>query len=280
MAQINTPEPIKHKVESLPQFLGLHSDWQARQEPTEDHGFLRQLWYRGVNQHFSNQVPGVYRPDFTQRAMRLEKSGDIEDKRLHLEREMLAQFRNAGAAFLNRESLVEIYFAAQHFGMPTRLLDWSTNPLAALFFACDGQPDKDGVIYAMDARKIIPRKAMRTDAERLFRAAMTMRHPFVQYAIGISFWDLPKPDHHPYVLPVRPEIIPGRISQQSSCFTLHMHRAGPVDNETLITILVQADKKDSIRNELHRMNINLFTIYSDLDHLSKEIRRSWGFAVS
>jgi hypothetical protein len=121
---------------------------------------------------------------------------------------MLAQFRNAGASFLNRESLVEIYFAAQHF--------------------------------------------------------------------GISFWDKPKADHHPHVLPVRPEVIPGRISHQSSCFTMHMHRAQPVNNDSLIAISVEAKKKNRLRDELHRMNINQFTIYSDLDHLSKEITRSWG----
>jgi hypothetical protein len=28
-------------------------------------------------------------------------------------------------------------------------------------------------------------------------------------------------------------------------------------------------------NELHRMSINQFTIYNDLDHLSKDIKRAW-----
>jgi hypothetical protein len=276
MAELNTPRPHPEKIKSVGDFLRINATWQTQNRPSEDEGFQGQLWYRGVNHYFPSQVPGVYRPDFTARAKRLRKNGDDEDKRLHLEREMLAQFRNAGATFLNRENLVEVYFAAQHFGMPTRLLDWSTNPLAALFFACDGQPDQDGVVYAMDARKIIPPEAMRTANDRLYQAVMTMRHPFVAYAIGISFWNKPKDDHRPHVLPVRPEIIPGRITQQSSCFTLHMHRAASAFNDTLITLSVEADRKGDITNELHRMNINQFTIYSDLDHLSKEIRRCWG----
>lgn len=37
----------------------------------------------------------------------------------------------------------------QHYGMPTRLLDTTTNPLVALYFACENQSEKekDGVVY-------------------------------------------------------------------------------------------------------------------------------------
>lgn len=42
---------------------------------------------------------------------------------------------------------------AQHYGLPTRLLDWSTNPLVAAFFAVSSGPqDDDAVIYAYNVR--------------------------------------------------------------------------------------------------------------------------------
>src|SRR5262249_39550766 len=40
-------------------------------------------------------------------------------------------------------------FLAQHYGLPTRLLDWSENPLVAAYFAVTDIPDDDGCIWAL-----------------------------------------------------------------------------------------------------------------------------------
>ena len=272
---IEVPANDEGTAKNLIEFLNISGQWHESQD-IKDSGALSQLWYRGVNQNYGNLLPGIYRDDFTARSKALPDEKSEEEMRLRLERETVSQFRTGGAQFLGSYSLTEVYFVAQHYGLPTRLLDWSTNPLAALFFACDGNDGNDGFVYAMDARKVLPEDKQLTDSRKLFQSIMTMRHPHVTYAVEVSFWGKVKKDHRPYVLPVRPDHVPGRIGQQSSCFTLHMHNAESVKNGTLIAIKIDGSSKETIRRELRKVNINQFTVFHDLDHLSKEILKGWG----
>lgn len=61
----------------------------------------------------------------------------------------LRQWRTLAARFVGTMGPVELLALAQHFGIPTPLLDWTANPLLALYFASrSGHDDATGAVIA------------------------------------------------------------------------------------------------------------------------------------
>ena len=83
--------------------------------------------FRGIGKASYTLLPSLYRhPSTTDVAELIELEGNI-----------LTRFRHRSIPYQDRplSNDWELLFLMQHFGIPTRLLDWTENPFIALYFA-------------------------------------------------------------------------------------------------------------------------------------------------
>jgi hypothetical protein len=216
------------------------------------HSHLR-YWFRGQPKTGLPLQPGVYRPAFGFHA----KEEDRFDKEKHLSQD----FRVLSAGLrTGRETDVDIYFLQQHYLMPTRLLDWTSNPLAALYFACDGDESADGELFLVDAYNLTPKGI-----------ATSRREEFINAIKAIVEWKRPS-ELPSSIMAVRPDHFDRRIALQRSHFTFHVPNK-PILKETatneLKSFKVSQGRKGAILKELSLLGINHFSVFGDLEHLAR-----------
>jgi hypothetical protein len=230
------------------------------------HSHIR-VWFRGQSNAAWELSPGVYRPSF---------GATNEDVRLLKERHLTQDFRAMSAGLLpSPKNEAESYFVQQHYRMPTRLLDWTTSPLAAVHFAVESGSQDDGAIVALDAYTLGPDQGGQWKDGRNFQGIASSRSPLFEESLWPIFrWR--ETSYFPnFILPVRPDQFDRRISLQRGCFTFHPPGHGTLTKESsrsLTAFRIPAGSKGKLREELALLAVDQFSIFGDLDHLAEYLR--------
>ncbi|KSZ55956.1 hypothetical protein Z045_26010 [Rhodococcus pyridinivorans KG-16] len=184
---------------------------------------------------------------------------------------MMKQFRQDAAPRLRERprSNWEWIFLAQHYGMPTRLLDWSENPLIGLYFAVedDGKADPvDGAFFELEPARL--NRAAFADAPRV---VMFDDDEFLNGYLPTA----PKGPRQGPIAAIASRSFE-RIIAQVGTFTVNHHDHTPLEDtpgkDSVRRVLVPAPAKPRIRAELADMNVNASTVYPDLAHLADHLK--------
>ena len=176
---------------------------------------------------------------------------------LKAEKNMFNEFKRQSIPSLDivPESRWDWLALAQHHGMATRLLDWTLNPLAALWFAVRKPPknDNSGVVWLF---KSTPSN---------FAVPSRNKNPFT-----VSKTKVFQPKH-----------VTQRIVAQLGWFTVHKYMVSqrrfiPLEKNkaqksSLIKIGIPANLFSEMRFQLDRFGINTSSLFPDLDGLCSHV---------
>jgi hypothetical protein len=228
------------EIESIEDYLRLI---KQRKEENTSNGNFEDFLFRGQTVDFP-LIPKL---------CRLKPKGEL----LAVESLLLQEFKRTNPLLIEAHRPMDDWdflTLGQHFGLPTRLLDWSNNALTALWFAT-------GEVNMEDRREEL-------------HSVIWMLMPQPQD------YDLNLEQVHPFDVPqtklVRPRIIKQRINNQSGVFSVlssdeikekrYMTESDSFDKK-LIKVKIPAASLAEIRTDLNTMGVNAFSIFPELEGL-------------
>jgi hypothetical protein len=255
-------------------------------------------WFRGEdNADWSTALrPKLYRPIKGER----QSEGQLKKAlhgALHLDQELRLEFRRCGAQLVGAQRPAdkwEWYFLMQHYGVPTRLLDWTDGALVALYFAVkkrggpkDPKGKADAAVYVLDPWWL---------NERAF-AQILPRVKKKDRPTGVALPDWAEVQGHlpdeldseslrrQRPLAIDPPHLSSRLAAQRSRFTIFgtdfdgLLSAAKGRGKRLCKIRIKCVDKyagiQKIQQDLKTCGISESSIFPDLEGLGRELLRWW-----
>jgi hypothetical protein len=200
-----------------------------------------------------------------------------------LERHILRNFRKyAHRTGVEGTSVWHWLSVAQHYGLPTRLMDWTYSPLAAMHFATANieRYDTDGVIWAVNyvkAHRLLPERLcdqLDEEGANVFTVEMLSESL-------ASLKDLSTMTGDPFLVFFEPPSMDDRIVNQFALFSMFSDSASVLDEwlrqhpEMWRKIVIPAKLKWEIRDKLDQANVTERVFFPGLDGLSRWLKRHY-----
>lgn len=244
------------------------------------------IFYRGQSDKKYGLIPSIYRKD-----MLIQNENKIF-------RDIIAQspedFKGCASTF---EKLVKM----QHYSLPTRLLDITTNPLVALYFACKN-PDADGKLFRFevktsdvkyfdsDAVSVVSNIAKRpidfnindikdmdcesfNDSEEIVYLLHEIKFEKPHFQNVIDSADIER------VFCVKPMHDNPRIIRQSGAFFLfgiNGNKSKPATLEFNYKVyIINKASKNRILKQLEALGIDESTLFPEIEHVAEHIKERY-----
>ena len=194
--------------------------------------------FRGHSDEKYDLMPSVGRGEYT-----------ASDRLAH-EKSLFDIFVREGGGYLSPlpANDWEWLSVAQHHGLPTRFLDWTYNPLVALYFAAIGNQEVDGELFALHSATKVSQRTRE-------KSPFDIRRPAKYY----------------------PNIVSPRIRAQEGLFVACSEIEKPLDDPlrdgwSIERYKVPAAAKTTLRYELFRLGVHASALFPDIDGLAQRLK--------